>query len=114
MSPAFIEAEMALFPAAGEVDIIVTISLKEGPHIITAEMVRAMKRGSVVVDSPPNRGNCELTQRDKAVDAHGLSSATLTSAHGAALRHCTPLTSPTSSRRWGRQNSWRPERHRAA
>ena len=77
MSPAFIEAEMALFLAqAKEVDIIVTTALipgKKAPTLITAEMVRAMKRGSVVVDLAAEQGgNCELTQRDKAVDVNGV------------------------------------------
>ncbi|MCC6930867.1 MAG: Re/Si-specific NAD(P)(+) transhydrogenase subunit alpha [Gemmatimonadaceae bacterium] len=77
MSPAFIEAEMALFLAqAREVDIIVTTALipgKKAPTLITAEMVKAMKRGSVVVDLAAEQGgNCELTQRDQAVDVNGV------------------------------------------
>ncbi len=77
MSPAFIEAEMALFLAqAREVDIIVTTALipgKPAPTLITAEMVRAMRRGSVIVDLAAEQGgNCELTQRDQAVDVNGV------------------------------------------
>lgn len=77
MSPAFIEAEMALFAAqAREVDIIVTTALipgKRSPTLITADMVRSMKRGSVVVDLAAEQGgNCELTRRDEAVVVDGV------------------------------------------
>jgi len=66
MSPAFIEAEMALFMAqAREVDIIITTALipgKPAPKLITADMVNAMRSGSVIVDLASEQGgNCELT-----------------------------------------------------
>lgn len=54
MSPAFIEAEMALFAAqAKEVDVIITTALipgKPAPRLISSEMVASMKPGSVTVD----------------------------------------------------------------
>ncbi|MDR7342518.1 NAD(P) transhydrogenase subunit alpha [Pantoea alhagi] len=70
MSPAFIEAEMALFAAqAKEVDIIITTALipgKPAPRLITREMVATMKPGSVVVDlAAQTGGNCELTVADR-------------------------------------------------
>ncbi|MFO0260626.1 MAG: Re/Si-specific NAD(P)(+) transhydrogenase subunit alpha, partial [Planctomycetota bacterium] len=53
MSPEFIKAEMDLFARqAKEVDIIVTTALipgKPAPKLITAEMVRSMRPGSVIV-----------------------------------------------------------------
>jgi NAD(P) transhydrogenase subunit alpha len=66
MSPAFIAAEMALFAEqAREVDIIITTALipgKPAPRLVTAEMVQAMKPGSVIVDMAAEQGgNCELT-----------------------------------------------------
>ncbi len=72
MSEAFIKAEMELFAAqARDVDIIITTALipgKPAPRLITAEMVAAMKRGSVVVDlAAANGGNCELTKKDELV-----------------------------------------------
>jgi NAD(P) transhydrogenase subunit alpha len=78
MSPAFVEAEMALFMAqAKEVDIIITtaqIPGKRAPILITADMVRAMRPGSVVVDLAAEQGgNCELTQPGKVVVEHGVS-----------------------------------------
>ncbi len=77
MSPAFIAVEMALFATqAKEVDVIITTALipgKRAPILITAEMVRSMKRGSVVVDLAAEMlGNCELTQPGQAVDVNGV------------------------------------------
>ena len=66
MSDEFIAAEMALFAEqAKEVDIIVTTALIPGrpaPKLITAEMVKSMKNGSVIVDLAAEQGgNCDLT-----------------------------------------------------
>ena len=78
MSEEFIKAEMALFAEQAEdVDIIVTTALipgKPAPRLITAEMVRSMKDGSVIVDLAAEQGgNCELTERDQVVVRHGVS-----------------------------------------
>ena len=75
MSQAFIEAEMALFMTqAKDVDIIVTTALipgKPAPKLITAEMVKAMKPGSVIVDLAAEQGgNCELTIPGEVVQNH--------------------------------------------
>ena len=77
MSKEFIDAEMALFAEqAEEVDIIVTTALIPGrpaPKLITADMVRSMRRGSVVVDLAASAGgNCECTVPDKAADIDGV------------------------------------------
>ena len=77
MSKEFIEAEMALFAEqAKDVDIIITTALipgKPAPKLITAEMVKSMKHGSVVVDlAAATGGNCELTEPDRAVTKHGV------------------------------------------
>jgi len=77
MSKAFIDAEMALFAEqAKEVDIIITTAMipgKPAPKLITEEMVRSMKRGSVVVDlAALGGGNCELTEMGKAVEIDGV------------------------------------------
>jgi NAD(P) transhydrogenase subunit alpha len=66
MSDEFIAAEMALFAEqAKDVDIIVTTALIPGrpaPKLITTEMVKSMKNGSVIVDLAAEQGgNCELT-----------------------------------------------------
>jgi NAD(P) transhydrogenase subunit alpha len=77
MSPAFIKAEMEMFAAqAREVDIIVTTALipnKPAPKLITEDMVKSMKRGSVIVDlAAENGGNCECTVPGQVVEAHGV------------------------------------------
>ncbi len=77
MSPAFIKAEMEMFAAqAKDVDIIVTTALipnKPAPKLITEDMVKTMKKGSVIVDlAAENGGNCELTVPGQAVDRYGV------------------------------------------
>ena len=77
MSDEFIKAEMALFmEQAKEVDIIITTALIPGrpaPRLITAEMVEAMKDGSVIVDLAAEQGgNCELTEPGKVAHHHGV------------------------------------------
>ncbi len=67
MSPEFIRAEMELFSnQTREVNIVITTALipgKPAPKLITAEMVQAMKSGSVIVDLAAEQGgNCELTR----------------------------------------------------
>lgn len=67
MSEEFIAAEMKLFAEqAKEVDIIITTAAipgKPAPRLITADMVAAMKPGSVIVDlAAATGGNCELTR----------------------------------------------------
>jgi NAD(P) transhydrogenase subunit alpha len=78
MSAEFIKAEMELFAVqAKDVDIIITTALipgKPAPRLITADMVRSMKDGSVIVDLAAEQGgNCELTEPDKVVIANGVS-----------------------------------------
>ena len=78
MSDEFIAAEMALFlEQAKEVDIIITTALIPGrpaPRLITAEMVEAMKDGSVIVDLAAEQGgNCELTEPGEVVVRNGVS-----------------------------------------
>ena len=77
MSPEFIKAEMELvLRQAKEVDIIITTALipgKPAPRLITAEHVRAMRPGSVVVDlAAETGGNCELTEPGKVVVKEGV------------------------------------------
>lgn len=77
VSKAFIDAEMALFAEqAKDVDIIVTTALipgKSAPKLITSEMVRSMKTGSVIVDLASEMGgNCELTVPGEKVVYDGV------------------------------------------
>ncbi|WDE07518.1 Re/Si-specific NAD(P)(+) transhydrogenase subunit alpha [Thalassomonas viridans] len=77
MSQAFIDAEMALFAAqAKEVDIIITTAMipgKPAPKLITEEMVRSMKPGSIVVDlAAAGGGNCEVTRAGEITEVAGV------------------------------------------
>ncbi len=77
MSKEFIEAEMALFAEqAKDVDIIITTALipgKPAPKLITEDMVKSMKHGSVIVDLAAEQGgNCELTHPHKVVEKYGV------------------------------------------
>ena len=77
MSQAFIDAEMALFAAqAKDVDIIITTAMipgKPAPKLITAEMVKSMKPGSIIVDlAAAGGGNCELTKPGKVSTISGV------------------------------------------
>jgi NAD(P) transhydrogenase subunit alpha len=77
MSKEFIDAEMALFAEQAKViDIIITTALipgKPAPELITEEMVKSMKPGSVIVDLAAEQGgNCKLTEANKVVVKHGV------------------------------------------
>ena len=77
MSEGFQRAQREVFAKqAKEVDIIITTALipgKPAPRLITAEMVRSMKPGSVIVDMAAEQGgNCELTEPGQVVVKHGV------------------------------------------
>lgn len=77
MSEGFQAAQRAMYAQqAKEVDIIITTALipgKPAPKLITAEMVRSMKPGSVIVDMAAEQGgNCELTEPGQSVVKHGV------------------------------------------
>ena len=77
MSEGFQAAQRAMYAReAKEADIIITTALipgKPAPKLITAEMVRSMKPGSVIVDMAGEQGgNCELTVPGEAVVRHGV------------------------------------------
>ena len=77
MSEGFQQAQREMYAKqAKEVDIIITTALipgKPAPKLITAEMVRSMKAGSVIVDMAAEQGgNCELTEPGQAVVKHGV------------------------------------------
>ncbi len=77
MSEGFQQAQRDMYAKqAKEVDIIITTALipgKPAPRLITAEMVKSMKPGSVIVDMAAERGgNCELTEPGQVVVKHGV------------------------------------------
>ena len=57
-------------------DVVITTALIPGrpaPVLVTEEMVKAMKPGSVIVDlAAPQGGNCPLTEPGKTVVKHGV------------------------------------------
>ncbi len=77
MSEGFQQAQREMYAKqAREVDVIITTALipgKPAPRLITADMVKSMKPGSVIVDMAAERGgNCELTEPGQAVVKHGV------------------------------------------
>ena len=77
MSEGFQAAQRAMYAQqAKDADIIITTALipgKPAPKLITAEMVKSMKPGSVIVDMAGEQGgNCELTVPGEAVVRHGV------------------------------------------
>jgi NAD(P) transhydrogenase subunit alpha len=77
MSEGFQKAQREMYAKqAREVDIIITTALipgKPAPKLITADMVKSMKPGSVIVDLAAEQGgNCELTEPGQAVVRHGV------------------------------------------
>jgi len=59
-----------------EADLVITTALvmgKKAPVLVTEEMVKTMKRGSVIVDMAVEAGgNCELSELNKTVVKHGV------------------------------------------
>jgi H+-translocating NAD(P) transhydrogenase subunit alpha len=65
-----------LTKVVAESDVVITTAVipgKEAPTLVTAEMVRQMAPGSVIVDLAAERGgNCELTRAGEIVSEHGV------------------------------------------
>jgi NAD(P) transhydrogenase subunit alpha len=78
MSAEFIKKEMeAISARLPRVDIVISTAQvfgKKAPILITAEMVKLLRPGSVIVDLAAEQGgNCELTEAGKTVNQHGVS-----------------------------------------
>jgi NAD(P) transhydrogenase subunit alpha len=58
------------------VDVVITTALVGGvfaPKLITADMVKGMRPGSLIVDLGADAGgNCELSRPGETVEAHGV------------------------------------------
>lgn len=77
MDEAFYKRQRELMTAVlREQDVVITTAAVPGrkaPVLITAEMARAMRPGSVVVDMAAERGgNCELTRAGETVSENGV------------------------------------------
>ncbi len=73
----FIRRQQELMTAVlAEQDLVITTAAIPGaksPILVTADMVKAMKPGAVIVDLAAERGgNCELTKLGETVVAHGV------------------------------------------
>jgi NAD(P) transhydrogenase subunit alpha len=96
MSEGFQQAQREMYAKqASEVDIIITTALipgKPAPRLITAEMVKTMKPGSVIVDMAAERGgNCELTEPGQAVVKHGVTIVGYTDLNSRLARQSSTL-----------------------
>lgn len=87
MSPEYqkLQAELVAAHIAKQ-DIVVTTALIPGrpaPVLVTEDMVRAMRPGSVVVDLAVSQGgNCPLSKPDEIVDVNGVKVAGFTNLPG--------------------------------
>ncbi len=77
MSEGFLAAQREMYAReVKDADIVITTALipgKPAPRLITADMVKTMKPGSVIVDLAGEQGgNCELTVPGEAVVRHGV------------------------------------------
>ncbi len=73
----FLQRERAIIanqlPHADIVICTAQVQGKRAPVLVTAEMVRSMRHGAVVVDLAAEQGgNCELTKRGREIDANGV------------------------------------------
>lgn len=76
-SPEFLQKQKELiFKYVTEADIVIATALVPGrksPILVTEEMVKNMKRGSVIVDMAVEfGGNCELSENGKTVEKFGI------------------------------------------
>ncbi len=66
-----------IFKHITEADIVITTALvpgKKAPMLVTEEMVKNMRPGSVVLDMAVEfGGNCEISEKDKTVKKYGVS-----------------------------------------
>ena len=77
MPPSWLERQKAeVAKRVAQADIVITTALIPGrpaPVLVTEDMVKSMKPGSVIVDLAAERGgNCPLTEAGKTVVKHGV------------------------------------------
>ncbi len=87
--------ETAIAASIAVHDIVISTALipgKPAPELITEAMVKAMKPGSVIVDlAAASGGNCKLTRKDEAVQAHGVTLLGYTNLPSRAASDASPL-----------------------
>jgi NAD(P) transhydrogenase subunit alpha len=77
MPPSWLERQkVEVAKRVAQADVVISTALIPGraaPTLITEEMVRSMKPGSVIVDiAAPAGGNCPLTVAGQTVVRHGV------------------------------------------
>ena len=77
VSAEFLQKQQAVIAAKiAAADVVITTAQVPGrpaPRLVTADMVKAMREGSVIVDlAADSGGNCELTENGKEVRKHGV------------------------------------------
>ncbi len=77
VSVEFLKKQQALIAKhISEADLVITTALipgKKAPLLVTADMVKNMRPGSVIVDMAVGQGgNCELSEKDKTVVKNGI------------------------------------------
>ena len=77
MPPSWLERQkIEVGKRVAQADVVITTALIPGraaPVLVTEEMVKSMKAGSVIVDmAAPQGGNCPLTEAGKTVVKHGV------------------------------------------
>jgi NAD(P) transhydrogenase subunit alpha len=76
-SPEFLKKQKELiFKHITEADIVITTALvpgKKAPVLVTEEMIKHMRPGSVVLDMAVEfGGNCEISEMGKKINKHGV------------------------------------------
>jgi NAD(P) transhydrogenase subunit alpha len=77
MPPSWLERQKAeVAKRVAQADVVITTALIPGraaPVLVTEDMVKSMKPGSVIVDiAAPQGGNCPLTEPGRTVVKHGV------------------------------------------
>jgi NAD(P) transhydrogenase subunit alpha len=77
MPPSWLERQkLEVAKRVAQADVVITTALIPGrpaPVLVTEEMVKSMKPGSVIVDlAAPQGGNCPLTEPGRTVVKHGV------------------------------------------
>jgi len=77
MPPSWLERQkLEVAKRVAQADVVITTALIPGrpaPVLVTEDMVKAMKPGSVIVDlAAPQGGNCPLTEPGQTVTKHGV------------------------------------------
>jgi NAD(P) transhydrogenase subunit alpha len=89
------QQRVALGRATAAADVVITTAAVPGrpaPRLVTADMVRDMRPGSVIVDlGAEGGGNCELTRAGETVDVGGVSVVGVVGAPSALPVHASAL-----------------------